>query len=175
MRHLHRLYGKLHLGINEAKSAVASAHRRDFQGFGLWSSAGKTVRLRVSKKALERMGDRVREITSRNRGRSTESVAEELRRYLLGWRGYSGIVDTNGVLAKQDEWIRRRLRAIHQKQWKRGRTTFRELCVRGASKRVAAEVTGHTQSWWRTAKGVIHHILNNSYFDQMGIPRLDTK
>ncbi|MCP5020945.1 MAG: hypothetical protein GY930_04130 [bacterium] len=41
-------------------------------------------------------------MTSRNRGHSTESVAEELRRYLLGWRGYFGIVDANGVLAKQD-------------------------------------------------------------------------
>jgi RNA-directed DNA polymerase len=173
MRHLHKLYGNLHLKINEAKSAVASAYKRDFLGFGLWSAPGKKVRLRVSKKALERMKDRVREVTSRNRGHSIQSVAGELRRYLLGWRGYFGIVHTNKILAKQDEWIRRRLRMLHLKQWKRGRTAFRELRARGASKRVAAEVAGHTQRWWRTAKGVIHHILNNSYFDQMGIPRLD--
>ncbi|MCP4081387.1 MAG: group II intron reverse transcriptase/maturase, partial [Planctomycetaceae bacterium] len=120
MRHLHKLYGNLHLKINEAKSAVASAYRRDFLGFGLWSAPGKKVRLRVAAKALERMRDRVREITSRTRGRSMKAVAEELRRYLLGWRGYFGIVHTNRVLAKQDEWIRRRLRMLHLKQWKRG-------------------------------------------------------
>ncbi|MCP5024277.1 MAG: hypothetical protein GY930_21220 [bacterium] len=173
MRHLHMLYGNLHLRINEAKSAVASAYRRDFLGFGPWSAPGRKVRLRVAAKALKRMRDRVREITSRTRGRSMIAVAEELRRYLLGWRGYYGSVHTNRVLLRQDEWIRRRLRAIHLKQWKRGRTVFRELRARGASKRVAAEVAGHTKRWWRTSRGVIHHVLNIPYFDQMGIPHLD--
>ncbi|MFT5198064.1 MAG: RNA-directed DNA polymerase [Planctomycetota bacterium] len=170
MRHLLKLYGHLHLTINAAKCAVASAYKRDFLGFGLWSAPGKKLRLRVSKRAFERMKDRVREITSRNRGRSIQSVSAELRRYLLGWRGFFGIVHTNGVLAMQDEWIRGRLRILHLKQWKRGRTAFCKLRTRGASKRVAAEVAGHTHRWWRTACGVIHHVPGNSYFDQMGIP-----
>ncbi|MCP5021802.1 MAG: hypothetical protein GY930_08485, partial [bacterium] len=77
-----------------------SAYRRDFLGFGLWSAPGKKVLLRVAAKALERMKDRVRDITSPTRGRRLHAVAADLRRYLLGWRGHFGTVysqsKTNG-------------------------------------------------------------------------------
>ncbi|MFT5200520.1 MAG: hypothetical protein ACI87O_003201 [Planctomycetota bacterium] len=88
-------------------------------------------------------------------------------------RGCFGIVNINKVLAKPDDWIRRGLQMLHPGQWKRGRTAFRALSVRGASKRVAAQVSGHSHRWWRTARGVIHHIPGKFDFDQMGFLRLD--
>lgn len=172
LEHLRKLYGNLHLQINEAKSAVAFAWKRDFLGYSMWIGPGKIVRLRVAKKALEKMKGRVRQITGRQGGRSMTAVIKELRSYLLGWKSYFKLATTPRIFAVLDQWIRRRLRALQLKQWKRGRTAFRELRVRGASMRVAAEVAGHVRRWWWNARGVVHNVLNNSYFEKLGLPSL---
>lgn len=169
---LRKLYARLHLRINESKSAVALATDRDFLGFGLWIGPKKVVRFRVSKPSLERMRSRVRQLTRRNAGRSVPTIVEELRSYLLGWRAYFGLAETPRVFDDLDGWIRRRLRALQLKQWKRGRTVYRELRARGASERVAAEVAGSTRRWWWNACHRVHLILTNSHFDELGVPRL---
>lgn len=170
--HLRKLYGKLHLRINEAKSAVAPVWDRDFLGYSMWVAAGRVVRLRVAKKALDKMRGRVRQITGRQGGRSMTAVVGELRSYLTGWRNYFGLADTPRIFATLDQWIRRRLRALQLKQWKRGRTVFRELRARGASVRDAAEVAAQTRRWWWNACHRVHLILRNSHFEDLGLPRL---
>jgi len=172
MNHLRQLYGALHLRINESKSAVAPVWDRDFLGYSMWVAPGKVVRLRVAKKALDKMKGRVRQITGRQGGRSMSSVIRELRSYLLGWRGYFRLATTPRVFAGLDQWIRRRLRALQLKQWKRGRTVFRELRARGASVRIAAEVAAQARRWWWNACHRVHIILRNSHFDALGLPRL---
>jgi group II intron reverse transcriptase/maturase len=172
MKHLRRLYGNLHLRINESKSAVAPVWTRDFLGYSMWVAPGKVVRLRVAQKALGKMKSRVRQITGRQGGRSMTAVIGELRSYLTGWRNYFGLAATPRIFADLDEWIRRRLRALQLKQWKRGRTTFRELRARGASVRTAAKVASGTRRWWWNACHWLHLILRNSHFDELGLPRL---
>ncbi|MCP3920500.1 MAG: hypothetical protein GY711_33655 [bacterium] len=88
LNHLRKLYSKLQLRINETKSAVARAWDRDFLGYSMWVGPGKRVRLRVAKKALEKMKGRVRQITGRQGGRSMTAVVGQLRSYLTGWRNY---------------------------------------------------------------------------------------
>ena len=122
LNHLRKLYGNLHLQINEAKSAVATAWTRNFLGYSMWVAPGKIVRLRVAKKALDKMKGRVRQITGRQGGRRMTAVVGELRSYLTGWRNYFGLADTPGIFANLDQWIRRRLRALQLKQWRRGKT-----------------------------------------------------
>jgi len=170
--HLRKLYGKLHLRINEAKSAVAPVWDREFLGYSMWVAPGKVVRLRVAKKALDKMKSRVRQITGRQGGRSMIAVVGELRSYLTGWRNYFGLADTPNIFTTLDRWIRRRLRALLLKQWKRGRTVFRELRARGASVRVAAEVAAQVRRWWWNACHRVHLILRNSHFEALGLPRL---
>jgi group II intron reverse transcriptase/maturase len=174
LEHLRTMYGRLHLRINESKSAVAPATTRDFLGYAFWDGPGKHVQLRVSKKALGKMKDRVRQITGRQGGRSLPQVVGELRSYLMGWQNYFGLASTPRVFANLDQWIRRRLRALQLKQWKRGRTIFRELRARGASVDVAAQVAANARRWWRNACLRVHHVLRNSRFDQLGLPRLAT-
>ncbi|MFQ5506993.1 MAG: group II intron reverse transcriptase/maturase [Planctomycetota bacterium] len=170
--HLRKLYGKLHLRINEAKSAVAPVWDRGFLGYSMWVAPGKVVRLRVAKKALDKMRGRVRQITGRQGGRSMTAVIGELRSYLTGWRNYFGLAGTPRIFATLDQWVRRRLRALQLKQWKRGRTVFRELRARGASVRVAAEVAAQARRWWWNACHRVHLILRNSHFEELGLPRL---
>jgi group II intron reverse transcriptase/maturase len=173
MQTLRRLYTDLRLRINEAKSAVGRPEDRKFLGYSFWYDVEGAARRRVATKALEAMKDRVREITSRTRGRSLEAVVKELRDYLPGWKEYFRLDETPRLFRNLDSWIRRRLRMVQLKQWKHGPTVFRELRARGLSQRAAAEVAAHCRRWWRTARHVgLHTALPNSYFDRIGVPRL---
>jgi RNA-directed DNA polymerase len=172
MRSLVALFGKLRLQINKTKSAVDRVWYRPFLGFSFWVAQGKIVRVRVSGRSLARLKDRVRQITSRTGGRSLVQVAKELRQYLLGWKGYFQLADTPKIFRGLDEWIRHRLRAIQLKHWKRGRTVFRELRVRGMSRSAAAKVAANVRSWWKNSAMAINIALPNTYFEELGVPRL---
>ncbi len=172
MELLRRLYGRLRLRINESKSAVAPASKRQFLGFAFWYGPGSVVKRRLAPKALGRMKDRVRLITRRTRGRSLQQVCEDLKGYLQGWKQYFQLAETPGVFARLDEWIRHRLRALQLKQWKRGRTIYRELRRRGLSRDAAAKVAAYGRCWWKNSAMGIHLALPNSLFDELGLPRL---
>ena len=169
---LRRLYAGLHLRVNEAKSAVDRPQNRKLLGYSFWSGRGGEVKRRVAPKALQTMKDRVREITRRSRSQSIASVVADLRSYLVGWRNYFRLADTPGVFATLDEWIRHRLRALHLKHWKRGRTIFRELRARGLSEHAAAKVAANDRRWWKNSAMAIHIALPTRYFDKLGVPRL---
>jgi group II intron reverse transcriptase/maturase len=171
---LRRLYGRLRLQVNEAKSAVARVWDRKFLGFSFWVASGQQIRIRIAKKALVAMKERVRRLTRRTCGQSLGQIVQDLRVYLLGWKGYYQLAQTPRVFRKLDEWIRHRLRAIQLKQWGRGRTAYRELVARGLSPDQAARVARHTRRWWRTAAMTLHIALPNKLFDQMNLPRLIT-
>jgi group II intron reverse transcriptase/maturase len=174
MQTLRRLYADLRLRINETKSAVARPEDRKFLGYSFWYDEAGAVRRCVAPKALETMRNRVREITSRTRGRSLMAVVAELRSYLPGWREYFRLDETPRLFHGLDAWIRRRLRMVQLKQWKQGATVFRELRARGLSVRAAAEVAAHCRSWWRTARHVgLQTALPNRYFEQIGVPKLE--
>ena len=173
MQMLRRLYAGLRLRVNETKSAVARPEDRKFLGYSFWYDEGGEVRRRVAPKALEAMKARIREITSRTRGRSLKTMVEELRSYLPGWREYFRLDETPLTFRNLEAWIRRRLRMVHLKQWKQGPTVFRELHARGLSVPRAAEVAAHCRRWWKTASHVgLHTALPNRYFDRLGVPRL---
>jgi group II intron reverse transcriptase/maturase len=169
---LKKLFGKLRLVVNEDKSAVDLAWRRDFLGYSFWVAAKGRIKRRVARKALGSMKERVREITNRNGGRSLSAVAKQLKAYLVGWREYFKQAETPGVFEDLDKWIRHRLRCLQLKQWKRGTTVYRELRARGAPEDVAKRVAANTRRWWANSKIAIHIALPNRFFDELGVPRL---
>ena len=172
MRLLRRLFGRLRLRVNESKSAVDLARNRRILGYSFWVAAGKAVKLRVARKALDAMKDQVRLITRRSGGRSLRRVIEDLREYLPGWRNYFSLAETPAIFTDLDKWIRHRLRALQLKQWKRARTVYREMRARGASELVAAQAAANTRRWWRNARMDLHAVLPTSHFDALGLPRL---
>jgi RNA-directed DNA polymerase len=162
---------KLRLKVNEQKSAVARPWARKFLGFS-FTNAGIPKR-RIAPKAVDRFKERVRELTRRTRGVSTERMAEELARYLRGWLGYFGKCETPSVLEGLEKWFRRRLRSAIWKQWKRGSVRFAELRHRGVGKDLAAQTAGSAHGPWRLSNSPALSIaLPNAYFDSLGIPRL---
>lgn len=170
---LRRLYGRLKLRINEAKSAVASVFERTFLGYAFGRTPDEQrVKRKVAAKALDRLKDRLRQLTRRTRGRSIEQVVEDLRGYLFGWKAYFHLAQTRSVFATLDEWLRHRLRSLHLKHWRRGRTAYRELRALGASPGHAASVAARTGRWWRNSAMALNAILTVAYFDRLGVPRL---
>jgi hypothetical protein len=169
---LKKLFGKLRLEVNEAKSAVDLATRRDFLGYGFWVAEGKRIKRRVARKALGAMKQRVREITNRNGGRSLTAVAAELKAYLTGWRESFQRAETPGTFEDTDKWIRHRLRCLQLRQWKRGTTVYRELTARGAPQAVAVQVARFTRRWWHNSAKLLNSASPNRYFDGLGVPRL---
>jgi RNA-directed DNA polymerase len=169
---LRSLYAKLHLVVNESKSAVGSAFGRKFLGYSLWVAKGKVVKLKVADKPLTTFKQRIRELTRRSGGRSMPQIVEKLRTYMLGWKGYFKLAQTPKVWRTIDEWLRHRLRAIQLKHWKRGKTMHRELLALGASPIVARRVAASSTCWWRNADRLLKTVLTIAYFDQLGVPRL---
>jgi RNA-directed DNA polymerase len=169
---LQELYGRLRLKVNEAKSAVASVFQRKFLGFSFWVAPGGKIKRRVADKAMATFKHRVRKLTRRSRGRSLEQVVVELRSYVLGWKGYFRWADTPGVWKEVDQWIRHRMRAIQLKQWRRGRTAYRELLAKGARPNVAQRVAGNYGCWWGNSGMLLNAVLDLSWADRLGIPRL---
>jgi RNA-directed DNA polymerase len=160
------------LRINEEKSAVARPWERKFLGYSFWVAPGRIIRRRVAPKALEVMKQRVRQITRRSGGRSMRRVFAELRGYLLGWKEYFRLAETPRIFRDLDEWVRHRLRMVQLKQWRRGKTIYREMKRLGANDQAARRVAANSRRWWCNSAKLLHTVLPMSYYDREGVPRL---
>ena len=168
------LHKKLRLKVNEQKSKVDEASKRDFLGFSFTS--GEMRKRRISPKAVNRFKKRVKKMTRRVKAASIGRIVDELNPYIRGWRNYFGFCETPSVLAKLDSWIRRRLRSIIWKQWKRGRVRYAELRKRNIPKDFAAMTAGSAHGPWRLSRSrALSSALPNAFFDSLGLLRLAVK
>ena len=160
---------RLKLKVNQAKSAVAQPRQRKFLGFSF--TGEREPRRRIAPKAIDRYKERIREQTRRTRSISLRQMVKEIATYLRGWLGYFADCQTPWVLQSLETWLRRRLRSVVWKQWKRGRTRFRELRKRGVSKGLAARTAGSPHGPWRLANSpALTTALPNAYFAELGLP-----
>ncbi|OKO67019.1 DNA polymerase [Bradyrhizobium sp. NAS80.1] len=169
---LRRLYGKLRLTVNETKSAVDYVFGRKFLGYTFWMAPGGVIKRKVAVKPLMTFKQRIRQLTSRSGGRSLPDVMDRLRSYVLGWRAYFRLAQTPKVWRELDKWLRHRVRAIQLKQWKRGKTMYRELMALGAKPDVAQRVAANSRRWWRNSGMLLNAVLTLDWSDRLGLPRL---
>jgi len=163
---------QLRLKVNEEKSAVGRPWERKFLGFTFTNQ--KQPRRRIAPAALKRVQDKIRKITSRKRGNSLKQITEELTNYLRGWIGYFGYCQTPTVLQKLEQWIRRKLRCIVWKRWKRNATRFKRLRAMGLSITHAREGAGNGSRgpWRMSTSPPLQNVFSVSYFETLGLPRL---
>lgn len=128
---------KLKLKVNRKKSKVEKANRAKFLGFSFFKNKGEIL-IRIAKRTKERFMEKIRQLTKRTRSGKIEDIVSEINRYIRGWITYYRLAATPSVYEKLDEWIRRRLRQILWKRWKRGTTRYRELVRLGVPKERAA-------------------------------------
>jgi RNA-directed DNA polymerase len=165
---------RLKLKVNEAKSAVARPWDRKFLGFSFTS--GREAKRRIAPKARQRFKERIRELTRRTRGIRLQVMVEQLAEYLRGWRGYFGYCQTPSVLQDLDSWVRRRLRCVQWKQWKRGKRRFAELRRLGVNKDLAARTAGSPHGPWRISRSpALSFALPDAFFVALGLPLLSVR
>jgi RNA-directed DNA polymerase len=164
---------QLRLKVNAAKSAVAQPWQRKFLGFSFTGPNTPHPARRIAPQALERFRQRVRVMTWRRRGVSIEQTVQELGVYLTGWRGYFGFCETPWQLRDLDSWVRRRLRAVIWKQWKRHQARYRELTRRGVPRWVAQSVAASSRGPWPLSRSrAVQRALPNALFRSLGLPSL---
>jgi RNA-directed DNA polymerase len=162
---------KLKLRVNSEKSAVARPWERKFLGFSFTNH--KPPKRRLAPKTVVRFKERARELTRRTRGISLVRMVHDLAEYLRGWIGYFRRCETPSVLEELGKWLRRRLRSMVWKQWKRGTTRYRELRKRGIDAQDAAKTAGSSDGPWHLANTPAMNIaLPNTYFASLGLPEL---
>ena len=162
----------LKLKVNETKSAVAHATKRKFLGY----SFRRDSELKVANQSLVKFKNRIRELTSRNRGRKLEHVIKELNQYLNGWISYFRLSANISVFNGLDSWIRRRLRCYRLKQRKRTYSVYKFLVELGVSVQNAWKLAKSSKGWWRLSLNPnIHTAMSNVWFDRSGLVSLEKK
>jgi group II intron reverse transcriptase/maturase len=159
---------KLKLKVNPEKSKVERATRAKFLGFSFWKRKGE-VFIRLANRTKERFAEKIRRLTKRTRSGKMEDIVSEINRYTRGWIGYFRLAATPSVYQGLDEWIRRRLRQMQWKRWKRGTTRYRELVKLGVPRERAALGAGGTSPWRMSHSPIIHEALNNAYWRSTGL------
>ena len=165
------LTDKLKLTVNSAKSTVARPWKRKFLGYGLtWH---KAPRLRIAQASIKRLEDRIRVTLKGSRGRSLPHTIEELNQVLRGWAAYFKLTQAKGDLEELDGWIRRKLRCIQWRQWKRPYTRATNLMKAGLKEeRAFRSAFNQRGPWWNSGASHMNQAFPKSFFDRLGLVSL---
>lgn len=171
---------RLRLKINSSKSAVARPEDRHFVGFSLFRDPyDGSVEVRLSKRSVDRIKTKIRELTPRNWGQSLRDCIQRVNGYLHGWIGFFWIVTDveERTLHGFEAHIRRRLRAIVLKHWRRKRTIKRRLVKAGVRRATAGRyVYDGKRSWWALSHSYpVHRALPNALFAELGLMSLQAR
>ena len=165
------LEGRLKLQVNEAKSAVDRPWNRTFLGYSM--THHKRPRLKVAARSVARFKGKLRALFRRGRGRSLARVIEEATPIPRGWINSFRLAQTKGVFEDLDGWLRRRLRAILWRQWKRPRTRARKLMQRGLDEARAWKSAYNGRGpWWNAGARHMNQAYPSAYFRQLGLTPL---
>lgn len=161
----------LKLTVNAAKSAVARPWERKFLGYSMtWH---KAPRLRIAPASLKRLEDKIREVLKGARGRSLANVITDLNPILRGWMAYFKLTDTKKALEEMDGWIRRKLRCILWRQWKRPYARAKNLMKAGLmEERAFRSAFNQRGAWWNSGASHMNQAFPKLYFDRLGLVSL---
>jgi group II intron reverse transcriptase/maturase len=160
---------RLSLKVNESKSAVDRPWNRKFLGFSFFKRQGETLR-RVAPQTLARLKTKLRGLTQRTTHRPLDEMIQQINQYTLGWIGYFRLADTPSTFQAIDEWLRRRLRQLVWKRWKRPKTRQQNLVALGVAPSTAREATGSPKGTWRLAASPpVQQALSNAYWRSQGL------
>jgi RNA-directed DNA polymerase len=156
---------KLKLKVNESKSGVCKGYELNFLGYSILAKGD----LGLSKQSEQRLKDKVRALTKRNRGISLEEMLQQLRRKLQGWLNYFCYAKMSSKMAAIDGWIRRKLKCFRLKQCKRTIGIVRWLRKLGVEEKLSWRTALSGKGWWRISNSPALNIgMNKMWFAQQG-------
>ena len=160
--------GKLFLKVNRTKTSVAHISKVKYLGYSFYRYKGK-CRFRVHPKSVEKMKNKIRELTDRSNGWGNEYRALKLTQFIRGWVNYFGKADMKSLLRSNDEWLRHRIRAIYWKQWKKVKTKFKELKKLGVEEEKAWICANmRNGNWYCSGYFVLQTAFNNKKLRELG-------
>jgi len=159
---------KLKLKVNPKKSKVERATRVKFLGFSFFKRKG-AVLIRIANRTKERFMEKMRDLTRRTRSGKLEDIVSEVNRYVIGWTAYYRLADTPSMFEELDAWVRRRLRQMLWKRWKRGTTRYRELVRLGVPPERAALGAVGTSPWRMSRTPIVCEALSNAFWQNTGL------
>lgn len=128
----------------------------------------------IAKKSIERVKQKIREITRRNSGQSLDNVIKQLNLKLPGWVRYFKLARCKVVLHDLDKWIRRKLRCIRLKQLKRAYTMAKYLSKQGVPDWNSWILALSGKGWWRkSGMPQAQTAMNNKWFEDQGLINLE--
>ena len=159
---------KLFLKVNKEKTVVAYVGRIKFLGFSFYQNKNG-MRLRAHPKAVDKMKLKIKEYTARSNGWGMEYRIDKLKRYIQGWINYFKIADMKVLLKATDKWMRRRIRMVYWKQWKKIRTKLKMLKQFGIEEQKAWEYANTRKGCWRISKSpILSRSLRNKTLGNLG-------
>ena len=157
--------GKLFLKVNREKTCVAHISKVKYLGYTFYNHKG--IRFRIHSKSVEKMKNKLRELTDRNNAWSNEYRIQKLQQFIRGWVNYFKLADMKKLMEETDEWLRHRIRAIYWKQWKKVRTRLRKLRSLNLPKSVVVELANCRKGTWRSALA-LNQALTNKVIASLG-------
>jgi RNA-directed DNA polymerase len=162
---------RLKLTVNQEKSAVARPWKRSFLGYTL--TAHKKPLLKVAARSVERLKTRVRAITKAGRGKTLAETVKALTLLLRGWAAYFKLSQVRGVFEELDKWIRRKLRCILWRQWKKPMTRAKKLIERGIEwARAYTSANNGRGPWWNAGASHMSAAVTSGWLAQQGLVSL---
>jgi RNA-directed DNA polymerase len=162
------LVRRLRLRINRDKSAVARPWKRRFLGYSVtWHRRPK---LKVAPESIKRLKGKLRRKLRQGRGRNLGRVARDLRPVIRGWVAYYRLSEVKGSFEVLDEWLRRKLRCIQWRQWKRSWTRRQRLIALGLDPGRARLSAGNGRgAWWNAGASHMHQAIPTRVLSEMGL------
>jgi RNA-directed DNA polymerase len=159
---------RLRLKVNREKSAVDRPWKRDFLGYTM--TGHRQPKLKVSPDSVRRIGGKIRELMRKGRGCSLTKVIGELVPLLRGWINYFRLSSVKVAFEELDGWIRRRLRCIAWRHWKRPLTRAKKLIEKGVE-REKAYISAYNGrgAWWNSGASHMHSAFPTKWFAQQGL------
>ena len=162
---------RLKLKVNQTKSAVNRPWNRKFLGYSM--TFHKQPRLKVAPASVKRFKGKLKELFRAGRGRNLAKFITELTPVLRGWVNYFRLAEVKGVFEEFDGWIRRKLRCVLWRQWKRACTRAKNLKRRSLDEvRAWKSATNGRGPWWNSGASHMHACYPKSYFDKLGLVSL---
>lgn len=162
---------RLRLTVNRVKSAVDRPWKRKFLGYSV--TAHREAKLRIAPESMRRFKEKLWPLLRRGRGRSVSGTIEDITPVLTGWVVYFRLAEVRASFEDLDMWLRRKLRCILWRQWKRPQTRARELSKRGLNRdRAQASAANGRGPWWNAGASHMHAAVPTRWLTQLGLPSL---
>jgi group II intron reverse transcriptase/maturase len=160
--------GKLFLKVNREKTKVAHVKDVKFLGYGFYIYRGEG-RLRIHPKSVRKFKEKIRVITGRSNGMGIDERKSRLNSIVRGWMNYFKLADAKQLLQGLDEWIRRRIRMVTWKRWKKIRTRWMNLMRAGIDRKQAWMWAITRKGYWRVAGSpILGRAIPNVFLKRAG-------